>query len=209
MGADPVVAGVAKSWAQPGGNITGVTLIAAEIEFKRLSLIRDALPSVHRVAVLANHRNIIEPGLLRLHKAAAEFGLELVIFWVDSPDDYPNAFRAMHDAGAEAILIVPTPETGRDTEQLAALALKSGLPTIGGFRESAKGGFLIGYGPSLKELSQQAAVYVERILKGGQTGELPFQGPTHIDFAVNMKTARTLGLTIPSSLLVGADELIE
>jgi putative tryptophan/tyrosine transport system substrate-binding protein len=115
----------------------------------------------------------------------------------------------MRGAGAEALLIVPTPETGRDTRQLATLALKSGLPTIGGFRESAKGGFLIGYGPSLRELSQQAASYVERILKGEQAGELPFQGPTHFDFAINMRTAKALGLTIPPSLLVGADEVID
>jgi putative ABC transport system substrate-binding protein len=159
--------------------------------------------------VLANHRKIIEPSILRLHKTAAEVGLELVDFWVDGPDDYPTAFSAMRGAGAEALLIGPTPETGRNTEQLAALALKSGLPTIGGFRESATGGFLIGYGPSQRELGLQAASYVELIFKGAQAGKLPFQGPTHLDFAVNMKTAKALGLTIPSSFLVGADEVIE
>jgi putative ABC transport system substrate-binding protein len=115
----------------------------------------------------------------------------------------------MRSAGAEALLIIPTPETGRDTEQLAKLALKSGLPTISGFRESAEGGFLIGYGPSLRELDQQAAVYLERVLKGEQAGELPFQGPTHLDFAINMRTAKALGLTISPSLLVSADEVIE
>lgn len=209
MGADPVSAGVAESWAHPGGNVTGVSLIAPELEIKRLALLREALPSVHRVAVLSNHRTIVEAGILPLRKAAAEAGLELVEFWVVGPEDYSTAFGAMRGAGAEALLIVPTPETGRDTGQLATLALKSGLPTIGGFRESAKGGFLIGYGPSLRELGQQAAGYVERILKGEQAGELPFQGPTHLDFAINMRTAKTLGLTIPPSLLVGADEVIE
>jgi putative ABC transport system substrate-binding protein len=209
MGEDPVLAGVAGSWAHPGGNVTGVSLIAPELEVKRLSLLRDALPSVHRVAVLANHRKVIEPGILRLRKVAAELGLELFDFWVEGPDDYPTAFDAMRGAGAEALLIVPTPETGRDTEQLATLALKFGLPTIGGFRESAKKGVLIGYGPSLRELSQQSASYVERILKGEQAGELPFQGPTHLDFAINMRTAKALGLTIPPSVLVGADEVIE
>jgi putative ABC transport system substrate-binding protein len=209
MGADPVLTGVAASWARPGGNVTGLSLIAAELEFKRLSLMRDALPSVRRVATLANHRKEIESGILRLRKTAAEVGLELVDFWVDGPEDYPAAFEAMRGAGAEALLIVPTPETGRDTGELATLALKYGLPTIGGFRENAKGGLLIGYGPSLRELAQQAASYVERILKGEPAGELPFQGPTRLDFAINMKTAKTLGLTIPPSLLVGADEVIE
>jgi len=90
---------------------------------------------------------------------------------------------------------------------LAALAAKAGLPTIGGFRESAQQGFLIGYGPSLRELSQQAAGYVERILGGAQAGELPFQGPTRFDFAINIKTARTLGLTIPPSFSVSADTI--
>jgi putative ABC transport system substrate-binding protein len=209
MGADPVSAGVAESWAHPGGNVTGVSLIAPELEIKRLSLLREALPSVHRIAVLSNHRDVVERDMSPLRKAAAEAGLELVEFWVVGPEDYSTAFGAMRGAGAEALLIVPTPETGRDTGQLATLALKSGLPTIGGFRESAKGGFLIGYGPSLRELGQQAAGYVERILKGEQAGELPFQGPTHLDFAINMRTAKTLGLTIPPSLLVGADEVIE
>jgi len=83
------------------------------------------------------------------------------------------------------------------------------LPTIGGFRESAQGGLLIGYGPSLKELGRQAAGYVDRIFNGAQAGELPFQGPTHFDFAINMRTAKALGLTMPPSLLVGADEIIE
>jgi putative ABC transport system substrate-binding protein len=105
----------------------------------------------------------------------------------------------------EALVIVPTPELDRDSEKLGALAAKAGLPTIGGFRESAQEGLLIGYGPSLRELSQQAASYVERIFNGAHAGELPFQGPTQFDFAVNMKTAKALGITIPPFLLVGAE----
>ena len=209
MGVDPVLAGVAESWAHPGGNVTGVSLIAPELEIKRLSLLREVLPSVHRIAVLSNHRKVVEAGFLPLRKAAAELGLELVEIWVESPNEYATAFDAMRGAGAEALVIVPTPELFRDTEQLGALAAKTGLPTIGGFRESAQRGLLIGYGPSLRELGLQAAGYVERILNGAQAGELPFQGPTHLDFAINMRTAKALGLTIPPSLLVGADEVIE
>jgi putative tryptophan/tyrosine transport system substrate-binding protein len=106
-------------------------------------------------------------------------------------------------------VIVPTPEVYRDTELLAALSVKARLPTISGFRESAQGGLLIGYGPSLRELGRQAADYVERILNGAPAGELPFQGPTHLDFAVNIRTAKALGLTIPLPLLARADEVIE
>jgi putative tryptophan/tyrosine transport system substrate-binding protein len=209
MGADPVQAGVAQSWAHPGGNITGVSLIAPELETKRLSLVREALPSVHRIAVLSNHRKIVEAGFLPLREAAVQVGLELVEIWVESPNEYASAFAAMRGAGAEAVMIVPTPELYRDTEQLAALAVKNRLATIGGFHESAEGGLLIGYGPSLRELGRQAAGYVERILNGAQAGELPFQGPTHFDFAINLRTAKALGLTVPPSLLVGADEVVE
>jgi putative ABC transport system substrate-binding protein len=209
MGGDPVRVGVAESWAHPGGNVTGVSLIAPELEIKRLSLLREALPSVHRIAVLSNHRKVVEAGLLPLRQAAAERGLELVEIWVESPNDYTGAFDVMRGAGVEALLLVPTPEVNRDTEQLGVLAVKTGLPTIGGFRESAQGGLLIGYGPSLRELSQQAAGYVERILNGMPAGGLPFQGPTRLDFAINMKTAKALGLTIPTALLVGAGEVIE
>jgi ABC-type uncharacterized transport system substrate-binding protein len=206
---DPVRARIAESWAHPGGNVTGVCLIAPELEIKRFSLLREALPSVHRIAVLSNHRKVVEAGLLPLGKAAAEAGLELVQIWIESPNEYAAAFDAMRGAGVEALVIVPTPELYRDTEQLSSLAAKARLPTIGGFRESAQGGLLIGYGPSLKELGRQAASYVDRILNGAQAGELPFQGPTHFDFAINMRTAKALGLMIPPSLLVGADEIIE
>ena len=144
-----------------------------------------------------------------LRKAAAEAGLELVEIWIESPNEYAAAFDAMRSSGAEALLVVPSPELYRESEKLGALAIKAGLPTIGGYRESAEQGLLIGYGPSLRELGQQAAGHVERILGGTQAGDLPFQGPTHLDFAINMKTARALGITIPPAPFVGADEVIE
>jgi ABC-type uncharacterized transport system substrate-binding protein len=209
IGLDPVRMGFAKSWARPGGNITGVSLIAPELEPKRLSLLHEALPAVRRIAVLSNHRKVVEAGLLPLRTAAAEVGLELIEIWAESPNDYAAAFETMRSAGAEALVLVPTPEISRDTELLGALASKAGLPTIGGHRESAQRGLLIGYGPSLTELRQQVASYVERILNGAQAGELPFQGPTRIDFIINMRTAKALGLTIPPSVLVGAAEVID
>jgi putative tryptophan/tyrosine transport system substrate-binding protein len=209
MGVDPVRVGVAKTWAHPGGNITGVSLIAPELEIKRLSILHEALPALHRIAVMSNHRKVVEAGLLPLRKAASERGLELVEIWVESPTEYAAAFGTMRDDGVQALALVPTPEMNRDTEQLGQLAAKAGLPTIGGHRESAERGLLIGYGPSLRELHQQVAEYVERILNGAQAGELPFQGPTRLDFVINMRTAKALGLTIPPSLLVGADEVID
>jgi putative tryptophan/tyrosine transport system substrate-binding protein len=138
-----------------GGNVTGVSLIAPELEIKRLSLLHDALPSVHRIAVLSNHRNVVEPAMLPLRNAAAERGLELVEIWVESPNEYAAAFDVMRGAGVEALVLVPTPETNRDTKQLGALAVKAGLPTIGGFRESAQGGLLIGSGPASENLANK------------------------------------------------------
>ncbi|MCP3471389.1 ABC transporter substrate-binding protein [Bradyrhizobium sp. CCGUVB1N3] len=209
MGADPVRAGVAESWAHPGGNVTGVCLIAPELEVKRLSLLHEALPSVHRIAVISAHRKIVEAGFAPLRKAAAQTGLELVEIWVESPNEYAAAFDAMLSSDVEALMIEPTPELNRDLEKLGALAVKAGLPTIGGSREAAQGGLLIGYGPSIAELEQQAASYVERLFNGAEAADLPFQGPTHLNFAVNMRTAKKLGLTIPPSLLVSVDEVIE
>ena len=207
IGVDPVRAGVAESWAHPGSNVTGVCLIAPELEVKRLSLLREALPSVHRVAVMSGHRKVVEAGFPPLRKAAAEAGLELVEIWVENPNEYAAAFETMRGYGVEALIIVPTPELFGDSEKLGALALKARLPTIGGFRESAQAGLLMGYGPNLKELIEQAASYVERLFNGARAGELPFQGPTRIDFVINMKTARALGVTIPSSLAVSADTI--
>ncbi|WP_164937442.1 ABC transporter substrate-binding protein [Bradyrhizobium guangxiense] len=208
IGTDPVDAGVAESWAHPGGNVTGVCLIAPQLEVKRLALLHEALPSVRRVGVLAAHRKIVEAGFPPLRKAAAEAGLELVEIWVENPSEYAAAFDALRGHGVEALVIVPLPELNRDSEVLAALSAKAGLPTIGGFRESAQRGLMIGYGPSPRELGQQAASYVERIFNGAAAGELPFQGPTRLDFTINIKTAKALGVAIPPSLLVSA-EVIE
>lgn len=207
IGTDPVRAGVAESWAHPGGNVTGVCLIAPELEVKRLSLLHEALPAVRRIAIMSSHRRIVEAGFPPLRQAAAEAGLELVEIWVENANEYAAAFDQMRGYGVEALMIVPTPELFKDSDKLGALAMKAGLPTIGGHREAAEQGLLIGYGPSLKELGQQAAGYVERLLGGTKAGELPFQGPTRLDFAINMKTARTLGLTIPPSVAISADTI--
>ena len=209
MGADPVVAGVAASWARPGGNVTGVTLIAPELEIKRFELLREAVPAVRRVALLSNHREIVERGLTPLRDASAKAGVELIEFWVDGTSPYRQTFAAMSAVSVDALLIVPTPELNRDTQQLAALAVEAGIATICGFREVAKLGCLIGYGPSLTELHRRVAEYLARILGGAKAGDLPFQAPTHFEFSVNLRTAKALGITMPQSILGQADEVIE
>jgi putative ABC transport system substrate-binding protein len=210
MGADPVTAGVARSWANPGGNVTGVSILATQLDIKRLSLLREAMPSLRRVAVLSNHRPGIERGLQPLRAAATSAGLDLAEIWVEnSPGDIPQAFETARSAQVEAIMVIPTPELARDVGVIVGLATIARVASIGGSREAAKAGLLIGYGPNLRELMLQAADYVGRILKGAHPGDLPFQGPARFDLAVNLKTARTLGLDLPPQLMGSAEEVFE
>jgi putative ABC transport system substrate-binding protein len=142
-----------------------------------------------------------------IRAGSVKAGIELAEFWVDEPQEYSAAFAAMSAARVDALLIVPTPEMYRDVEQVSALALESRLPTICGFSEEK--GCLIGYAPNFTELRQQTAEQVAKILQGANASELPFQGPTRFEFAINLKTARRLGLTLPPDLLLSADKVIE
>ncbi len=209
MGRDPVAAGVAESWARPGGNVTGVTLTAPELEIKRLDLLREVVPAARRIAVLSMHRGVTEPAAAPMRTAAAQLGIELIELYVAGPEEYRAAFAAMRSAGAGALVIVPVPEFFGDAERLAALAAETGLPTVCGSRKPAEQGCLLGYGPDLAELFRQAADDVARIFGGAAPGELPIEGPTHFEFVVNLKTAKALGLTVPPSILASADEVIE
>jgi putative ABC transport system substrate-binding protein len=209
MGADPVAVGVAESWARPGGNVTGVTLIAPELEVKRLGLLREVVPSARRIAILSMHREVTEPGEGPIRETAARLGIQLVELYIDLPDQFDQAFAAMRSAGAEALVIVPVPEFSYHAETLARLAVEAGLPTVCGVQSAAEQGCLIGYGPDFAELRRRAVDYVARIFRGASPAELPIEGPTHYEFAVNLKTAKALGLTIPQSILGRADEVIE
>ena len=209
MGRDPVAAGLAESWARPGGNVTGVTLTAPELEIKRLDLLREVVPAARRIAVLSMHREITEPAAAPMRAVAARLSIELVELYVTGPQEYRSAFAAMRSAGAEALVIVPVPELSVDAGRLAALAAEAGLPTACASRRSAELGCLLGYGPDLTELVRQAADDVARIFGGTTPGELPIEGPTHFEFVVNLKTAKALGLTVPPSILARADEVIE
>jgi putative ABC transport system substrate-binding protein len=209
MGADPVAAGVAESWARPGGNVTGVTLIAPELEVKRLDLLREVVPAARRIAMLSMHREVTEPGEAPMRAAAASLGIQLVEFYVDRPDMFEQAFAAMRSAGAEALVIVSVPEFSEHADTLAKLAVEAGLPTVCGLRQPAERGCLIGYGPDFTELRRRATDYVVRLFRGAAAADLPIEGPTHYEFAVNLKTAVALGLTIPPSILARADQVIE
>jgi len=209
MGADPVAAGVAASWARPGGNVTGVTLIAPELEVKRLDLLHEVVPTARRIAMLSMHREVTEPGEAPMRAVAGSLGIQLIELYIGGPDEFDQAFTAMRSEGAEALVIISVPEFSKYAERLATLAIEGGLPTVCGLRQPAEQGCLIGYGPDFAELRRQATDYVARILRGSSPAELPIVGPTHYGFAVNLKTAKALGLTIPPSILVRADEVIE
>ena len=155
------------------------------------------------------HRQVTEPGSEPTRVFASKHNIQLTEFYVDGPGEFDRSFEAMRSAGAEALVLVPVPEFSTHARRLADLALKAGLPTVCGASNAAEQGCLLQYGPDPVELSRFAADYVARILAGASPSELPIQGPTHYVFAVNIKTAKALGLTVPQSLLARADEVIE
>jgi ABC-type uncharacterized transport system substrate-binding protein len=206
---DPVAAGFATSITRPGGNITGVVMLAPELNAKRLTLLHEAMPKARRIAALAVSEHRYETVLQAIRTIAAEAGLELSTFFAQTPGSYPGAFTAMRSAGVEALIIVSAPEFNRDAEILAALAVEAKLPTVCEWSHMAAQGCLFGYGPNQTELRRRTADYLVRIFRGSAPGDLPIEGPTRFQFAVNLKTAKRLGVELPTGLLLRADEVIE
>jgi putative tryptophan/tyrosine transport system substrate-binding protein len=206
---DPVAAGFATSITRPGGNITGVVMLAPELNAKRLTLLHEAVPKARHIAALAVSEQRYERILSAIRTIAVAAGLELPIFFAETPGAYPAAFTAMRSAGAEALIIVSAPEFNRDAEILAALAVEAKLPTVCEWSHMAAQGCLFGYGPSQTELRRRTADYLVRILRGSAPGDLPIEGPTRFQFTVNLRTAKRLGLELPTGVLLRADEVIE
>jgi putative ABC transport system substrate-binding protein len=206
FGFDPIELGLAASCAQPGGNVTGVVILASELEAKRLSILLEAVPDRRRVAALVpvgGGRDVA------LRKAAAGLGVELLVFAVAAPSDYPAAFAAMRAQGAQALVIGATPEFQRDGKQLASLALEARLPTVCEWASMAHAGCLIGYGPSRIALRKRMADQIAQIFRGVAPGDIPIERPTVFEFALNLTIAKSLDLIVPSALLTRADEVIE
>lgn len=205
---DPIGLGLARSYARPGGNVTGVVILGGELEAKRLSILHDAVPGRRRVAALVStsQRRIVEPAL---RQAAADLDLELSVFPVAAPGEYPAAFAAMRAAGIEALVIGATPEFSRDVRQIAALALEARLPTVCEWMEMARDGCMIGYGPNRPALYRRVASQMALIFRGTPVGEVAIERPALFEFGVNRKIASLLGVTIPLAALAQADEVIE
>jgi len=208
-GSDPVAAGFAASIMRPAGNITGVVTLASELNAKRLTLLHEAIPTARRIAALTVSEQRYEVSLQALRAVAASEGFDLQIFFAEPRSAYPAAFTAMRSAGADALIIVSAPEYNRDADILAALAVEAKLPTVCEWSHMAVQGCLFGYGPSQPELRRRTADYLVRIFRGAAPGDLPIEGPTRFDFTVNLKTAKRLGVELPTGLLLRADEVIE
>lgn len=204
---DPVLSGFAKSLRQPGGKITGLVMLAYELDAKRLALLHEVVPTARRIAVLTPTRH--RERLVDLQHQAERLGVALSLAFADKPADYEPAFQAMKESGAEALLVLSAPEFARDAALVSQMATSARLPTVCEWNYMAREGCLIGYGPSNEELRRRTGAYVAQILRGIPPGEIPIEGPTRFDSAVNLRTAASLGLNVPAAILARADEVIE
>ena len=210
---DPVTDGFVTSLARPGGNVTGLSLLAPQLVAKRLELLTQAVPGVSRVAVLWHpgaFGDRTEKDMLKEVEVAAR-GLAVRLQYLEArrPDDFDRAFSEMTRARAGALIVLPSPMFLGERRRLADLAAQNRLPAVYPFRESVDAGGLMSYGPDFVDLFRRAATYVDRILKGTKPGDLPVEQPTKFQLLINLKAARALGLTIPPSVLARADEVVE
>jgi putative ABC transport system substrate-binding protein len=208
--ADPVGSGFVASLARPGGNITGLSTLAPELNGKRLELLREIVPKLSRVAVLGTST---QPGnaqsLKEVELAAKAFGVKLQYLDVLSSKEITIAFRAATKGRADAVLmLLPGRVATSQRPQVVELAVKNRLPAIYNTAEWAEAGGLITYGTSITDLDRRAATYVDKILKGAKPGDLPVEQPTKFEFIINLKAAKQIGLTIPPNVLVRADKVI-
>ncbi len=207
----PVELGLVASLARPGGNVTGLTYyISPEIVGKQLQMLKGIGREVSRVAVLWVPSNQGLPTLVTEAKKSAEFlGLQLQVIETQGSDDFEGAFRKMVEESTDALLVLPDAKLSEHRGALGNLALKSGLPTMFGSREDLAVGGLMSYGPGRLDLIRRAASYVDKILNGVKPADLPVQQPTKFELIVNLATARALGITISSSIIAQADEVID
>ena len=204
---DTVEAGLVRSLARPGGNTTGVTLVSAELNAKRLELLKQISPKLSRVGVLRDvgtRAQYMKP----MEEAAQPLALQLEIFEIRELRDVEEAFQAARKARVEALNVMSSPLLASLGRTIADLAARYRLPTIYQWRETAEAGGLISYGPSLPETWRQTALLVAKILKGAKPSELPVEQPTKFELVINLKAARALGLKIPASMLDRADHVI-
>jgi putative ABC transport system substrate-binding protein len=207
--ADPVENGLVASLAQPGGNVTGLATLDIELAGKQLELLKEALPTISRMAVLWNPDNPVNVPRMRVVEMAAQaVGVQLHSVEARGPETFASAFAAMTRAHADALLILPDAMSLQHIGQLAALAALHHLPAIYKTREFVEAGGLLCYGASLQDAWQRVATYVDKILQGAKPADLPVELPTKYELVINLKTAKALGITISPELLMLADTVI-
>ena len=208
---DPVGAGLVASLARPGGNVTGTSGMAVEVASKLLELLQQVAARIHRVSVLWNPANEVFQGqMVKATEAAARsMGIQLQMLAARDVKEIDRAFAAMTKGRAEALVVLPDPVFVAQHSRIAVFAARNRLPSVSGSSGYAEEGGLITYGPDFFELGRRTAAYVDRILKGAKPGDLPIEQATKFELAINLKTAKALGLTIPPSLLQRADQVIE
>ena len=210
---NPVGDGLVTSLTRPGGNVTGLTFLGPELVPKRLELLKQALPKVSRVAALWHRGAFSERttrDMLKATEAAARtLGVQLQLVEVRGPNELDRAFSAMIRARAEALLVFPGTMLFNERKRIVDFAAKHRLPSMSMAKEFVELGGLIAYGASITDLLRRSATYVDKILKGAQPGDLPVEQPTKFELTINLKTAKALGLTIPASVLLQADRIIE
>ena len=207
---DPVGSGFVASLSHPGGNITGATNIARDLSAKLLESLKEAVPGASKVAVLRNVENPVSEVFLRETDTAARIlGVELQVVGVRTPEDLDSAFAAMTREGAVAVIVLADPLFISQRGRIAQLALRHRLPSAFARRENADAGGLLAYGPSLSGQVRRAASFVDKIFRGAKPADLPVEQPMKLELVINLKTAKELGLTIPPTLLILADEVIQ
>jgi putative ABC transport system substrate-binding protein len=193
--------------------VTGTTFLGPELIAKRLQLLREVVPGLSRVAALwhpnAYSERTMAGVLNEIEVAARTLGLQLQLVPAVGPDDFVSAFAAMVREHADALIVMPSPMLFGEYRRIVSIAAKSRLPAMGAAREFVDLGGLMSYGANLPDLARQSATYVDKILKGAKPAELPVEQPIKFELVINLKTTRELGLTIPQTLLVAADEVIE
>ena len=207
---DPLGSGLIASLARPGGNVTGMSLMAPDLGGTRLELLKEVLPRLARVAVLWNAANPYSALVFKETQAAGRtLGIEVQSLEVRAPDDFDGAFEAARRQRPDALITVEDPLTVTYRQRVADFTAEQQLPSLHGVREFAAAGGLMSYGASLADLFHRAAGYVDKILRGAKPADLPVQQPSKFELVINLKTAKALGLTVPLTLQASAEEVIE
>jgi len=205
---DAMASGLVVSLARPGGNLTGLSFLNTELSAKRLEVLVEALPGLRRIAMF-NDPNTAQNHVAATEAAARQLRVQLLRFDIRNSADLERAFVAARRDGADALDVLASAFFNANRRQIVELAARNRLPAIYESREYAEAGGLLAYGQDLSDLFRRAATYVDKILKGAKPGDLPVEQPTKFELVINLKTARSLALTIPQALLLRADQVIE